>query len=66
MTGLSCYVLTLSCRIQEAGKIPRESVSMNRDLVREHRFKMSDLDGMLARKVAHIPCLGSSRANILS
>ncbi|KAF7791769.1 hypothetical protein EIP86_002793 [Pleurotus ostreatoroseus] len=36
--------------IQEAGKIPRESVSMNRDLVREHRFKMSDLDGMLARK----------------
>ena len=38
-------------RIQEAGKIPRACVSMNRDLVRDHVFKMSDMDGVLARKV---------------
>ncbi|KAJ3523732.1 hypothetical protein NM688_g8677 [Phlebia brevispora] len=36
--------------INEAAKIPKECVSMNRDLVRDHMFKMSDIDSVLARK----------------
>ena len=44
-----------SRRINEAGKIPIECVSMNRDLVRDHTFKMSDMDKLLERTVLTIP-----------
>ncbi|KAI0337970.1 hypothetical protein BDW22DRAFT_1363556 [Trametopsis cervina] len=36
--------------IQEAGKIPKEIVSMNKDLIRDHTFKMSDLDALITRR----------------
>lgn len=38
-------------RIQEASKVPIEGVSMNRDLVRDHVFKLSDMDAALRRTV---------------
>ncbi|KAI0684187.1 hypothetical protein BC835DRAFT_1310648 [Cytidiella melzeri] len=35
--------------IQEAGKIPKECVAMNRDLVRDHVFKLSDINTLISR-----------------
>ena len=55
-TALKSYALAhTSRRINEAGKIPIECVSMNRDLVRDHTFKMSDMDKLLERTVLIIP-----------
>lgn len=38
-------------RINQAGKIPAEGVSMNRDLVRDGFFKLEDLERVLERNV---------------
>ena len=39
------------CRINTAGQIPTEMVSLNRDIVRTHTFNPMDLDHILSRPV---------------
>ena len=50
-------------RIQEAGKIPKECVSMNRDLVRDRVFKLSDINTLINRPVSFTPHLHPSHSH---